>query len=149
MKGTAPCFQRPFLERIVRDKPVETDKPFLPRASILKPLDIVAILVVAGLVSAVSLASFSGRAGLERIVITGRSGTWIYPLDYEGRVEIPGPLGLTVVSFRGGEALIEDSPCPTKSCVQMGGIRVKGQWLACLPNEVFVRIEGGGGHDEF
>lgn len=113
------------------------------RLKIIKPFDVAAVLIVAALVAATSIMTYSGGSGFERIVINGRSGTWIYPLDSVGKVEVEGPLGTTIVSFHDGEVHIEASPCPTQSCVQMGAINLKGQWLACLPNEVFVRIEGG------
>ena len=114
-----------------------------------KPLDIAAVLMVASVVAAASYLSYSGGTGFERIVINNRSATWVYPLSSEGSVEIEGPLGKTVVSFRGGELYISSSPCPTQSCVHMGGISLKGQWLACLPNEVFVRIEGGANNVDY
>jgi hypothetical protein len=127
----------------VRIKATGRARTWLARLTVMKPLDVASILLVAGLVAAASILTYSGGSGFERIVITGRSGTWIYPLDSDGRIEIPGPLGKTVVAFHGGEVHIEKSPCPTQSCIQMGAINLKGQWLACLPNEVFVRIEGG------
>jgi hypothetical protein len=106
-------------------------------------LDILAIVLVATLVAAVSASAFSG-GGPRQVFIKGDSGTWIYPLDSAGSHDIPGPLGMTRVSFRGGEVLIEDSPCPTRSCVHMGAMGRDGQWLACLPNHVLVSIGGRG-----
>jgi len=37
---------------------------------------------------------------------------------------------------------VEDSPCRDKICVLGGWISHSGEWLACLPNSVFVRVEG-------
>jgi hypothetical protein len=114
----------------------------------VRPLDIAAILGVACLVVFASMATYSSRALASRIVITNGSTTWTYSLSASGRVEVPGPIGTTVVEFHGGKVHIESSPCPTQSCVQMGDIDADGQWLACLPNRVFVRIEGRDGDEE-
>ncbi len=37
---------------------------------------------------------------------------------------------------------MEEDPGPLQICVQKGRISQAGEWLACLPNEVFIRIEG-------
>lgn len=113
-----------------------------------RPLDIVAILGVACLVVFASMATYSSPAVAARIVITNGSTAWTYSLSASGRVEVPGLIGTTVVEFHGGKVHIESSPCPTQSCVQMGAIDAEGQWLACLPNGVFVRIEGRSGREE-
>jgi hypothetical protein len=34
------------------------------------------------------------------------------------------------------------SPCPEKICVKTGRISKPGQWIACLPNRVFISIRG-------
>jgi hypothetical protein len=58
---------------------------------------------------------------------------------------VKGPLGETVVVISGGKARVEDSPCPDKLCVHMPAISKPGQWIACLPNRVFVRVRGSSG----
>jgi len=86
--------------------------------------------------------------GAPMIVIISNSREWTFPLDATGSVDVPGPLGTTKVVFGGGMVHIDFSPCPTESCVAMGGISRVGQWLACLPNQVLVRIKGNGDADE-
>jgi len=76
-------------------------------------------------------------------VIKGRDGEWVYPLSSDRVVSVAGPLGDTLVAIEGKTARIKDSPCPNKTCVAGGSISRPGQWLACLPNQVLVRIEGG------
>jgi len=79
--------------------------------------------------------------------ITGESGEWMQPLDKTGEFEVPGPLGSTWVHIEGGSVSIESSPCPNQTCVAVGGISQANQWVACLPNEVFVSIEGSAGSE--
>lgn len=79
--------------------------------------------------------------------ITGESGEWMQPLDKAGDIEVPGPLGSTWVHIGDGSASIESSPCPNQTCVAVGGVSQANQWVACLPNEVFVSIEGSAGSE--
>ena len=48
----------------------------------------------------------------------------------------------TIVVISGGKAFVEDSPCPDKLCVHMPAISKPGQWIACMPNRVFLRVRG-------
>lgn len=66
----------------------------------------------------------------------------MYPIATKTTVAVPGPLGITHVVLDGGGVYIHDSPCKEKICVNMGRISAVGSWVACLPNRVFVRIEG-------
>jgi len=108
-----------------------------------KPLDLAAALLAAALVVLAAVWAYSDRGGERRIVIQGKSGEWVYPLDSSGRVEVPGPLGVTVVEFQGGRVHVASSPCPNQTCVASGTIDRPGSYLACLPNQVFVSIQGG------
>ncbi len=110
----------------------------------LKPLDYG--IVLAGLI-AVILVSIQvyARSGSElSVVIGGTEGEWIYPLDGDRTLEIAGPSGTSVVEIREGHVHMLSSPCKNQTCVAAGAIASEGQWLACLPNKVFVRIEGMG-----
>jgi hypothetical protein len=108
----------------------------------LKLLDYL-VIVLCGAAIAFSALQIYSKAGSERkVVITGRDGEWIYPLDKDRHVDVEGPIGATVVAIEGGKVRIEDSPCPNKTCVSSGAVSEPGQWVACLPNQVFVRVEG-------
>lgn len=87
-------------------------------------------------------ASAFGGGGEENVVIEGDGRTWVYPLDAEETVKVHGPLGDTVVEIHDGQARVIESPCKNQVCVAAGHIHTPNQWVACLPNAVFVRIEG-------
>ncbi len=94
----------------------------------------------------VTLGSFflvyrSGNQDLH-VVIEGPDQSWLYPLSAEETIHVPGKLGDTVVVIHNGAAHVESSPCRDKLCIAVGQISQVGQWTACLPNQVFVRIEG-------
>jgi len=113
----------------------------------LKILDVSAVVVSLLVIGGFSVTAYAGKAASRDVVIEASGARWIYPLDIEREERIPGPLGDTLVVIRGGKALVEDSPCPDKLCVHMPAISRQGQWIACLPNRVFVRVGGASGQD--
>ncbi len=74
--------------------------------------------------------------------ITASGVTYYYPLTADRIVEVSGPLGTTRIAIVEGMVKIMDSPCPDKLCIQAGEITSAGNWLACLPNRIFVKILG-------
>jgi hypothetical protein len=114
----------------------------------LKALDIAIVLAAAALVAFSAVWVYAPGRGRPSVVIDGRGGEWVYPLSEDREIAVPGPLGNTIIRIKGKTVRVEDSPCPNKTCIAAGPIERANQWLACLPNEVFVRIEGGGGKDE-
>ena len=75
---------------------------------------------------------------------TGESpeGKWVYPLTETRTVVIPGAIGTTIIRIENNTAFISDSPCPNKTCVNAAALKKAGDWNACLPNRVFLHIEG-------
>jgi len=109
----------------------------------LRPLDAIIIAAGAALVAASAAWAYAPGSGKPVAVIDGPGGRWVYPLD-QGRVlSVSGPLGDTVIEIEGGKARIASSPCPDETCVAAGSLSRPGQWSACLPNRVMLRIEGG------
>ena len=113
----------------------------------LKLFDYIFLVAAISLTVLSGIAVYGGESKASRVVVEGMDHTWIYPLKAEVTLRVPGPLGDTVVVLHDGSARIEDSPCPNKTCVAAGAVRENGQWVACLPNRVFVRVEGNG-HDD-
>lgn len=80
-----------------------------------------------------------------RRLLVERDGKVVYtaPLDQERTVELAGRIGTTRLGIHQGSVCIEDSPCPHKVCIGMGRIERAGELLACVPNGLLVRIDGG------
>ena len=57
-------------------------------------------------------------------------------------IKIEGILGESTIKIEDGFVFFENSPCPNKLCVNSSAISKNGDWIACLPNGVFARIEG-------
>jgi hypothetical protein len=108
----------------------------------LRAVDYLAIMISLLAIGGFSLSAYAGRERTGEVVIEASGTQWIYPLDEDRRESVKGPLGNTIVVIRGGSASVEDSPCPDKLCVHMPAISRPGQWIACLPNGVFVRVRG-------
>ncbi|HUX37074.1 MAG TPA: NusG domain II-containing protein [Rectinemataceae bacterium] len=109
----------------------------------LRPLDALILAVALAATVFVSVAVLGHGGGSVVVRISGRGGEWDYALSKDRDVRVEGPLGTTLVHIAQGRVAIVDSPCPNKTCVLAGSITRSGQWLACLPNKVFVRLEGG------
>jgi hypothetical protein len=109
----------------------------------LKALDLVIALAAAGAIALTAASAYAPGKGPAEVTITGKDGVWAYPLSIDRKVAIAGPLGDTHIEIRAKAVHIEDSPCPNKTCIAAGAISGSGQWLACLPNRVFVRVDGG------
>jgi hypothetical protein len=98
--------------------------------------------------AAAALTAFSAFTAYARpqaraqAVIRSSGQTWVYPLDAAETLSIPGPLGDTVVEIRERRVRFVSSPCVNQTCVAAGHVSAQGQWAACLPNKVFVLIEG-------
>lgn len=113
-------------------------------------LDIAIFAAAAALVVFVSLSVLSSKGDSLYVNVTSDSGEWVEPLGSDAVIEAKGPLGTTTVHVEKNQAFVTDSPCSNKLCIAMGKIFSANQWIACLPNRVFVRIEGkndGGGVD--
>jgi hypothetical protein len=108
----------------------------------LRVLDYAAILLSLATIAAFSVLVYGGGRNSPRVVIEGSGREWIYPLEADQRVEVQGPIGITVVRIHGGAVRVEKSPCKNQICVLAGEIRKTGDWVACLPNKVIVRITG-------
>ncbi len=108
----------------------------------MKPFDLGAIVVSIAAAAFFCVYAYSGRAAGKELIIEASGNSWVYSLDETRTVRIKGPLGETVIDIGNGTAAFTDSPCPDKLCVNSGSLSSSGQWAACLPNGVMMRIGG-------
>jgi hypothetical protein len=114
----------------------------------VRPLDLAIITLVVALTVIAGIRIYGNRGDESRLVIEAPTGRWIYALDRDLTVPIPGPLGDTVVEVKDGKARVKSSPCPNQTCVAARAIGKPGEWNACLPNEVMIRVENAGGEKD-
>ena len=113
----------------------------------LKPFDIPVIVLATALTVIIALKVYGQGANSLNVVVRSPDKTWIFPLDAEERVSVAGSIGETMVEISKGRAAIVSSPCNGQTCVAAGEINKNGQWAACLPNRVFILIEGAADAD--
>ena len=107
-------------------------------------LDIFIFALAALLVVGTALLVLDHQSGMRYVEMTGEKDEFIAPLDKDADYDISGPLGMTHVHIHDGKASVTESPCNNKLCVLAGAISEPNQWIACLPNKVFVRITSNG-----
>ena len=112
----------------------------------VKPLDVVIILLALALTGFSAFTIYVKPRSTVQVLIEGQNQKWIFPLDAEETVVVQGPLGNTVVKIHDHQAWVESSPCKNQICVAAGHLHELGEYSACLPNNVFLVIEG---NDDF
>jgi hypothetical protein len=117
------------------------------KASHLKALDwaLIALSVAASLWALWWAGQRPG--GRPTVILEAPQGRWLYPLDTSEVVRIPGLVGESILEIRAGKVRFLDSPCENKICVAHPPLSQNGDWAACLPNQVFARIEGAPADD--
>lgn len=109
----------------------------------LRPLDFVALVLSILAVVSVSIFAYGADAAPDSVSIQSDEGDFLYPLDDDREVLVEGPLGHTHVAIEDNRVRVTESPCRDKICIAAGWLEHTGEWSACLPNRVFVRVEGG------
>jgi len=116
----------------------------MPRFPRPKAADLIAIALSLLATAGTAWAAMSRAGGSEPGFIVSAGGkTFAYRLDEDATLSFSGPIGETVGSVREGEVRVASSPCEEQSCVASGAMSRAGQWTACLPNKVMVRVTGG------
>jgi hypothetical protein len=77
-----------------------------------------------------------------RVHITAEGAEYaVVPLGEDRTINVPGPLGTTIVEIRDGRVRVLDSPCPNKTCVSQGWVEEPGETIVCLPNRVSITVK--------
>ena len=108
----------------------------------LKVFDIPAILLAVALIVVVGVLAYSDTDASSHVQLHADGGEWLYSLENEKSLEVEGPLGTTFIEIQDGAARVISSPCAEKICVKRGTLDAGGDWTACLPNRIFIRITG-------
>ena len=85
---------------------------------------------------------FNGAA--DKVII--RSGGKVFrelSLSRNLDIEVPGPLGLSVISIYNHQARVTSDPSPRQYCVRQGWLTRSGEAAICLPNQVSLELTGG------
>lgn len=108
---------------------------------LLLPMDFVAFLLSVAVFVFVTLSAYGAGGTAGQVLVQSEQGDFLYALQNDGVHSISGPIGDTLVEIVAGRARVLASPCRDQVCVLAGWLEQTGQWSACLPNRIFVRIE--------
>lgn len=109
----------------------------------LRPGDwLVAALGLAFCAAAFPLA---WQAGVAEKAVIRRGGEAFAELDLSRnrRIDVPGPLGTTVVAVDKRRVRVVSDPGPRQYCVRQGWLARPGEIAICAPNQVSVQVQGG------
>lgn len=74
-----------------------------------------------------------------------RSGGKIFrklPLTHDVELQVPGPLGASIIRIRNRQARVLADPSPRQYCVKQGWLKQAGEIAICLPNQVSLELTG-------
>lgn len=103
------------------------------------------LTLLAGLLCILLLTQKVWNGGIADTAVI-RSGGKIFsavPLSRDRQIEVPGPLGHSVITIEKGRARISSDPSPRQYCVRQGWLERSGEIALCLPNQVSVELTGG------
>ena len=110
--------------------------------ALIKPGDWLLILLGTTLVGASFPLFWQG--GLADRAIVRQNGQVFAEVDLRTRrqLEVPGPLGQTLIAIEPGRARVLPDPGPRQYCVRQGWLMRPGEIAICAPNRVSVQITG-------
>ena len=100
-------------------------------------------LVLGSLCVAVLTLKLWGGDLADRAII--RSGGKIFrevPLSRDQLIEVPGPLGTSIINIKQRMARVSSDPGPRQYCVRQGWLQRAGEIALCLPNQVSIELAG-------
>ncbi len=110
--------------------------------SLIRPGDWLVVLLGAALVAG-SVPLF-WQGGMADRAIVRQEGKVFAEVDLKAKrqLEVPGPLGTTVIAVEPGRARVVADPGPRQYCVKQGWLMRPGEIAICAPNRVSLQITG-------
>ncbi len=107
----------------------------------IKSLDVVIVIFSFLLIIVSGIFLFVNSEQGAMVRISTPTEELVYSLDQERIIVVEGTLGESVIVIENGEAYFRHSPCDNQICVLSSAIHDTTGFIACIPNEVFLRIE--------
>jgi hypothetical protein len=109
----------------------------------IKPGDYLILLAGTLCTIWITIMVWSGGAADKAIIRSGGKVFREVPLSRDQQIEVPGPLGTSIITIEKRKARISSDPSPRQYCVRQGWLQQAGEIAICLPNEVSVELAGG------
>lgn len=94
------------------------------------------------LVVLLTLKLWSGELADRALIRSGGKVFREVALSKDQKIEVPGPLGVSVIVIDRRRARIASDPSPRQYCVRQGWLQQAGEIALCLPNQVSVELLG-------
>ncbi len=109
---------------------------------LLRPADFFVSLIYIALFALFLVLSLENIGEAGSAVIQSQGVEYRYSLGESRTLVFQGPVGTTVVEIDGnGHARFVSSDCRDQICVNRGELGHGGEWAACLPNRVILRLD--------
>jgi hypothetical protein len=108
----------------------------------IKPGDWLTLLLGCLCVTLLTLKLWGGGPADKAIIRSGGKIFRVVPLSFDQQIEVPGPLGTSIISIQNRKAGIISDPSPRQYCVRQGWLQQSGEIALCLPNQVSVELSG-------
>ena len=108
----------------------------------IKPGDWLTLLLGSMLVALLTLQLWNGDLADKAIIRGGGKIFSVVPLSRNQQIEVPGPLGISIIAIQNHKARIASDPSPRQYCVRQGWLQQAGEIALCLPNQVSVELVG-------
>ncbi len=109
---------------------------------LVKPGD--GLVLLLGLGCTLALLPLAWRGGVAERVVVRSNGAIVAELGLNSsrRLEVPGPLGTTVIEVEPGRARVLSDPGPRQYCVRQGWLTRANAVAICAPNHVSLMLVG-------
>ena len=105
--------------------------------------DIIIVFLAVAAVTLFTVTTYGGQGGVSLVHIKTADSHLVYSMTDSRILSVQGQQGSTTIVVDENGARITTSACSRKLCIRKGTISGEGEWIACLPNGVFVYIQGG------
>ena len=110
---------------------------------LIRPGDVLTLILALSFCGASAAALWRGGAPDKVVVRAGGELFAEVPLSRAQSIEVPGPLGVTVIEIEPGRARVAEDPGPRQYCVRQGWLTRSGAAAICAPNQVSLMLSGG------
>lgn len=109
----------------------------------IKPGDWLTLLLGGIFVVSLAFKLWSSDLADKAIIRSGGKIISEVPLSHNQQIEVPGPLGVSIIIIQDRRARIASDPSPRQYCVRQGWLQHAGEIALCLPNQVSLELAGG------
>lgn len=108
----------------------------------LKPGDWLTLALGGTCVGLLISTLWSSELADKAVIRTGGKIFREVALSRDQQIEVPGPLGMSIIAIQNRKVRIASDPSPRQYCVRQGWLQQAGEIALCLPNQVSVELTG-------